>query len=140
MAIYYNYQAVRSLRVSTVFPSHLSALCALPRCCCLSSLLCLSILNIPFFPLCASSICFSAGSERPQPVRLRPGIFLCPSSPTLSTNTLSLPGDSSAPRATTPPPPSTVRSDSALLRKSVSFTEDLLLAASGIVGPLCVIK
>ncbi|XP_068578730.1 C2 domain-containing protein 5-like isoform X12 [Cebidichthys violaceus] len=87
-----------------------------------------------------------------EPVRRRPGIFLCPSSPTLSTDTLSLPGSgsvgcghSSAPRATTPPPPSTVHSDTVLLRKSVSFTEDLLLAASGMgsggsvgkeVGPL----
>ncbi|XP_023131116.2 C2 domain-containing protein 5 isoform X15 [Amphiprion ocellaris] len=76
----------------------------------------------------------------PKPVRCRPGIFLCPSSPTLSTDTLSLPGSgsvgcghglSSAPRATTPPPPSSIHSDCALLRKSVSFTEDLLLAASG---------
>ncbi|XP_044213776.1 C2 domain-containing protein 5 isoform X4 [Thunnus albacares] len=77
-------------------------------------------------------------TEEPQPVRRRPGIFLCPSSPTLCTDTLSLPGTGSvgcghgsAPRATTPPPPSSIRSDSTLLRKSVSFTEDLLLAASG---------
>ncbi|XP_035521483.1 C2 domain-containing protein 5 isoform X5 [Morone saxatilis] len=77
-------------------------------------------------------------TEKAQPVRRRPGIFLCPSSPTLSTDTLSLPGSGSvgcghgsAPRATTPPPLSSIRSDSALLRKSVSFTEDLLLAASG---------
>ncbi|XP_029289558.1 C2 domain-containing protein 5 isoform X4 [Cottoperca gobio] len=73
-----------------------------------------------------------------EPVRRRPGIFLCPSSPTLDTDILSLPGSgsvgcgySSAPRATTPPPPSTIHSDTVLLRKSVSFTEDLLLAASG---------
>ncbi|XP_023259682.1 C2 domain-containing protein 5 isoform X12 [Seriola lalandi dorsalis] len=77
-------------------------------------------------------------TEEPQPVRCRPGIFLCPSSPTLSTDSLSLPGSGSvgcghgtAPRATTPPPPSSIHSDFALLRKSVSFTEDLLLAASG---------
>ncbi|XP_041651270.1 C2 domain-containing protein 5 isoform X2 [Cheilinus undulatus] len=79
-------------------------------------------------------------TEVPHPVRLRPGIFLYPSSPTLSTGTDTLPlpgsgsvscGKGSAPRATTPPPPSTIHSDSALLRKSVSFTEDLLLAASG---------
>lgn len=88
---------------------------------------------------------FFCWTEEPQPVRRRPGIFLCPSSPTLSTDTLSLPGSGSVicghgsvPRATTPPPPSSTRSDSALLRKSVSFTEDLLLAASGIVGLLCV--
>nr|XP_040019788.1 C2 domain-containing protein 5 isoform X11 [Gasterosteus aculeatus aculeatus] len=73
-----------------------------------------------------------------EPVRRRLGIFLCPSSPTLSTDTLSLLGsglvgcgNTSDPRATTLPPPSTVHSDSVLLRKSVSFTEDLLLAASG---------
>lgn len=85
----------------------------------------------------------------PLPVRRRPGIYLCPSSPTLSTGTDTLPlpgsgsvgcGKGSATRATTPPPPSTIHSDSALLRKSVSFTEDLLLAASGIVGLLCVIN
>ncbi|XP_026166587.1 C2 domain-containing protein 5 isoform X4 [Mastacembelus armatus] len=73
-----------------------------------------------------------------QTVRCRPGIFLCPSSPILSTDTLSLPGSGlkscgqgSLHRATTPPPPSSIYLDSALLRKSVSFTEDLLLAASG---------
>ncbi|KAF3854756.1 hypothetical protein F7725_022811 [Dissostichus mawsoni] len=73
-----------------------------------------------------------------KPVRSRPGIFLCPSSPTLSTDTLSLSGSgsvicghNSAHRASTPPPPFSVRSDTVLLRKSVSFTEDLLLAASG---------
>ncbi|XP_069019662.1 C2 domain-containing protein 5 isoform X1 [Embiotoca jacksoni] len=77
-------------------------------------------------------------TEAPQSVRRRPGIFLCPSSPTLFTDTLSLPGcgpvgcvHNSAPRASTPPPPSSVHSDTTLLRKSVSFTEDLLLAASG---------
>ncbi|XP_075325875.1 C2 domain-containing protein 5 isoform X2 [Odontesthes bonariensis] len=73
-----------------------------------------------------------------ESVRRRPGIFLCPSSPILSADTLSLPGSGSVgcglgsvPRATTPHPPSFTYSDSALLRKSVSFTEDLLLAASG---------
>ncbi|CAG5958083.1 unnamed protein product [Menidia menidia] len=57
---------------------------------------------------------------------------------TPKTDTLSLPGSGSVgcglgsvPRATTPLPPSFTHSDSALLRKSVSFTEDLLLAASG---------
>ncbi|XP_047452090.1 C2 domain-containing protein 5 isoform X4 [Mugil cephalus] len=77
-------------------------------------------------------------TEEPRSVRRRPGIFLCPSSPTLSTDTLSLPGigsvgcgQGSAPRAATPPPLSSIHSDPALLRKSVSFTEDLLLAASG---------
>ncbi|XP_035859621.1 C2 domain-containing protein 5 isoform X11 [Sander lucioperca] len=73
-----------------------------------------------------------------ETVRSRPGIFLCPSSPTLSTNTLSLAGSGSvgcghgsAPRATTPPPPSSIPSYTVLLRKSLSFTDDLLLAASG---------
>ncbi|KAL3061619.1 hypothetical protein OYC64_009718 [Pagothenia borchgrevinki] len=73
-----------------------------------------------------------------KPVRSRPGIFLCPSSPTLSTDTLSLSGSgsvicghNSAHRASTPPPPFSIHSDTVLLRKSVSFTEDLLLAASG---------
>ncbi|XP_047241626.1 C2 domain-containing protein 5 isoform X6 [Girardinichthys multiradiatus] len=77
-------------------------------------------------------------TEEPQSGRRRPGIFLCPSSPVFSPDSLSLPGLGSAkcghgsgPRATTPPPPSFTHSDSALLRKSVSFTEDLLLAASG---------
>ncbi|XP_075875467.1 C2 domain-containing protein 5 isoform X5 [Nelusetta ayraudi] len=71
-------------------------------------------------------------TEGIQSVRRRPGIFLCPSSPTLSTNTLSLSG--SGPRAGTPPLPTTVRSDSALLRKSVSFNEDLLLLAASGMG------
>ncbi|XP_038124704.1 C2 domain-containing protein 5 isoform X7 [Cyprinodon tularosa] len=77
-------------------------------------------------------------TEEPQSGRRRPGIFLCPSSPVLSADSLSLPGFGSADcghgsglRATTPPLPSCTHSDSALLRKSVSFTEDLLLAASG---------
>ncbi|XP_026031841.1 C2 domain-containing protein 5 isoform X9 [Astatotilapia calliptera] len=77
-------------------------------------------------------------TEEPHSVRCRPGIFLCPSSPILSTDTLSLPGSGSVgcgrgsnPRATTSAPLSSIQSDSALLRKSVSFTEDLLLAASG---------
>ncbi|XP_054589099.1 C2 domain-containing protein 5 isoform X4 [Nothobranchius furzeri] len=77
-------------------------------------------------------------TEEPLSVRRRPGIFLCPSSPILSADTLSLPGSGpagcghgSAHRATTPALPFSTQSDSALLRKSVSFTEDLLLAASG---------
>ncbi|KAF3688875.1 C2 domain-containing protein 5 C2 domain-containing phosphoprotein of 138 kDa [Channa argus] len=40
-------------------------------------------------------------------------------------------GYGSVPRANTMSPPSSIHLDSALLRKSVSFTEDLLLAASG---------
>ncbi|XP_014900235.1 C2 domain-containing protein 5 isoform X5 [Poecilia latipinna] len=77
-------------------------------------------------------------TDESQSGRRRPGIFLCPSSPVLSADSLSLPGSgsvgrghSSGCRAITPPIPSFTHSDSALLRKSVSFTEDLLLAASG---------
>ncbi|PWA14299.1 hypothetical protein CCH79_00012268 [Gambusia affinis] len=77
-------------------------------------------------------------TDESQSGRRRPGIFLCPSSPVLSADSLSLPGSgsvgrghSSSCRATTSPIPSFTHSDSALLRKSVSFTEDLLLAASG---------
>lgn len=78
-------------------------------------------------------------TERTQPVRHRPGIFLCPSSPTLSllaSATVGC-GNGSAPRAATSPLLSSVRSDPTLLRKSVSFTEDLLLGASGTVGLCC---
>ncbi|XP_072292113.1 C2 domain-containing protein 5 isoform X2 [Eucyclogobius newberryi] len=80
------------------------------------------------------------------PMRRRPGIFFCPSSPVLPTDALSLPGHGSVCSARNSPPlPSTTHSDSALLRKSVSFNEHLLLmAASGMgsgsagkeVGPL----
>ncbi|XP_065813323.1 C2 domain-containing protein 5 isoform X5 [Labrus bergylta] len=77
-------------------------------------------------------------TEVSQSVRRRPGIFLCPSSPALSTCTLPLPGSGSVScvkgsvlTATTPPPLSTIRSDSALLEKNLSFSEDLLLAAPG---------
>ncbi|XP_057692533.1 C2 domain-containing protein 5 isoform X3 [Corythoichthys intestinalis] len=73
-------------------------------------------------------------TEEPLPMRLRPGIFLCPSSPVLSTSFSSSAcggASGSSPRNTILPPPSSTHSDSALLRKSVSFTEDFLLAASG---------
>lgn len=100
-----------------------------------------------YFSLCTLRL-FLCWIEMTQSARLRPGIFLCPSSPILSTDSLSLPGSGtlgsghcSGLRATTPPLPASTHSDSALLRKSVSFTEDLLnLAASGIVGLLCVIQ
>lgn len=115
-------------------------------------------LCIPFFSLsllgyCAShfpSVLFSVSlfffhlhlcwTERTQPVRHRPGIFLCPSSPTLSllgSATVGC-GNGSAPRAATSPLLSSVHSDPTLLRKSVSFTEDLLLGASGTVGLCCI--
>ncbi|XP_061630196.1 C2 domain-containing protein 5 isoform X3 [Phyllopteryx taeniolatus] len=73
-------------------------------------------------------------TEEPQSVRRRPGIFLCPSSPVLSTSFSSSVGggaSGSATRNTNLPLPSSTHSDSALLRKSVSFTEDFLLTASG---------
>uniref|UniRef100_A0A3P8R0Q9 C2 domain-containing protein 5 n=1 Tax=Astatotilapia calliptera TaxID=8154 RepID=A0A3P8R0Q9_ASTCA len=108
---------------------------------------CRSTHNSPVHSVCSSqrlSQNFSVSvptlifTEEPHSVRCRPGIFLCPSSPILSTDTLSLPGSGSVgcgrgsnPRATTSAPLSSIQSDSALLRKSVSFTEDLLLAASG---------
>lgn len=96
-----------------------------------------------FFPLCTLRL-YLHWTEGTQPLRHRAGIFLCPSSPTLSTDTLSLSGagsvgcgNSSASRAATSPLLSSVRSDPTLLRKSVSFTEDLLLGASGTVGLYC---
>lgn len=99
------------------------------------------------FPVFFFSLCFSlyvprlclCWTEGIQPVRHRPGIFLCPSSPTLSlpgAGTVGC-GNSSAPRAATSPLFSSVRSDPTLLRKSVSFSEDLLLGASGTVGLCC---
>lgn len=111
----------------------------------LSSLLSAYPFSIYLFSLCTLHLFLCCWIEEPHSVRCRPGIFLCPSSPILSTDTLSLPGSGSVgcgrgsnPRATTSAPLSSIQSDSALLRKSVSFTEDLLLAASGIVGLLCV--
>lgn len=111
----------------------------------------LSSVSMVFVPLtllrfCSQCLCVSlcvlglylCWTEGTQPVRHRPGIFLCPSSPTLSlrgAGTVGC-GKSSAPRAATSPLLSSVRSDPTLLRKSVSFTEDLLLGASGTVGLL----
>lgn len=101
------------------------------------------VLSVSFFPLCTPRL-YLRWTEGNQPVRHRAGIFLCPSSPTLCTDTLSLSGagsvgcgNSSASRAATSPLLSSVRSDPTLLRKSVSFTEDLLLGASGTVGLYC---
>ncbi|KAM9814489.1 C2 domain-containing protein 5 isoform 2-T2 [Syngnathus typhle] len=73
-------------------------------------------------------------TEEPQSVRRRPGIFLCPSSPVLSSSFSGSAGggaSGSSLRNTTMPPPSSTHSDSALLRKSVSFTDDFLLGTSG---------
>ncbi|KAJ0069432.1 hypothetical protein NL108_006023, partial [Boleophthalmus pectinirostris] len=74
-------------------------------------------------------------TEDRQAMRRRPGIFFCPSSPVLPTDTLSFPGpDSVCSAHSSPPLPSTTHSDSALLRKSVSFNEDLLLMAASGMG------
>lgn len=119
-------------------------------CCYASTLYCSSFCSfslVLFFSVHPSIFFFFCWIDDSQSGRRRPGIFLCPSSPVLSADSLSLPGSgsvgrghSSSCRATTPPIPSFTHSDSALLRKSVSFTEDLLLAASGIVGLLCILK
>ncbi|XP_051726060.1 C2 domain-containing protein 5 isoform X5 [Ctenopharyngodon idella] len=66
-------------------------------------------------------------------------IFLCPSSPALESESSPLPSahlprhfrPGMASRSTTPPPLHVSQSDTAMLRKSVSFSEELLLAASG---------
>ncbi|XP_053090865.1 C2 domain-containing protein 5 isoform X1 [Pangasianodon hypophthalmus] len=57
-------------------------------------------------------------------------ICLSPSSPILQSKSSPIP-TTKAPRSTTPPPLHVSQSDTAMLRKSVSFSEDLLLAASG---------
>ncbi|XP_016339104.1 C2 domain-containing protein 5 isoform X1 [Sinocyclocheilus anshuiensis] len=67
------------------------------------------------------------------------GIFLFPSTPTLESESSPLPSahlprhlwPGMASRSTTPPPLRLSKSDTAILRKSVSFSEELLLAASG---------
>ncbi|MCJ8733654.1 hypothetical protein PDJAM_G00226120 [Pangasius djambal] len=62
-------------------------------------------------------------------------ICLSPSSPILQSKSSPIP-TTKAPRSTTPPPLHVSQSDTAMLRKSVSFSEDLLLAASGRTHPL----
>ncbi|XP_016105568.1 C2 domain-containing protein 5-like [Sinocyclocheilus grahami] len=67
------------------------------------------------------------------------GIFLFPSTPALESESSPLPSahlprhlwPGMASRSTTPPPLRLSQSDTAILRKSVSFSEELLLAASG---------
>ncbi|XP_052387112.1 C2 domain-containing protein 5 isoform X5 [Carassius gibelio] len=67
------------------------------------------------------------------------GIFLCPSAPALEYESSPLPSahlplhlrPRMASMSSTPPPFHVSQSDSAMLRKSVSFSEELLLAASG---------
>ncbi|XP_056334998.1 C2 domain-containing protein 5 isoform X7 [Danio aesculapii] len=74
-------------------------------------------------------------SLTPKTVR----IFLCPSTPALESISSSLPSthlpchlrSGMASRSTTPPPLHVSQSDTAMLRKSVSFSEELLLAATG---------
>uniref|UniRef100_A0A3B3SBD3 C2 domain-containing protein 5 n=1 Tax=Paramormyrops kingsleyae TaxID=1676925 RepID=A0A3B3SBD3_9TELE len=73
--------------------------------------------------------------------RVGPRVSLCPSFPALSSEPLSIPNTFYLPlrpraghgSATPPPPPPPVsaQSNSTMLRKSVSFSEDLLLAAFG---------
>ncbi|XP_051580887.1 C2 domain-containing protein 5-like isoform X4 [Myxocyprinus asiaticus] len=66
-------------------------------------------------------------------------IYLSPSSPALESESSPLPSaylprhlwPGMASRSTTPPPLHVSQSDTAMLRKSVSFSEELLLAASG---------
>uniref|UniRef100_A0AAY4BUA7 C2 domain-containing protein n=1 Tax=Denticeps clupeoides TaxID=299321 RepID=A0AAY4BUA7_9TELE len=65
-------------------------------------------------------------------------LYLSPSSPALSSvappiscQTSRPPGSGMAPRSTTPPPSHVAQSEVSMLRKSVSFSEDMLLAASG---------
>ncbi|XP_052437960.1 C2 domain-containing protein 5 isoform X14 [Carassius gibelio] len=67
------------------------------------------------------------------------GIFHCPSTPALDSESSPLPSvhlpchlrPVMSSRSTTPPPLHISQSDTAMLRKSVSFSEELLLAASG---------
>ncbi|XP_059421293.1 C2 domain-containing protein 5-like isoform X2 [Carassius carassius] len=67
------------------------------------------------------------------------GIFLCPSAPALEYESSPLPSahlplhlrPRMASMSSAPPPLHVSQSDSAMLRKSVSFSEELLLAASG---------
>ncbi|XP_073785062.1 C2 domain-containing protein 5 isoform X24 [Danio rerio] len=74
-------------------------------------------------------------SLTPKTVRM----FLCPSTPALESISSSLPSThmpchlrpGMASRSSTPPPLHVSQSDTAMLRKSVSFSEELLLAASG---------
>ncbi|KAI7802421.1 putative C2 domain-containing protein 5-like [Triplophysa rosa] len=74
-------------------------------------------------------------SLTPKTVRM----YLCPSAPALECESSPLPSAylphhlrlGMATRSTTPPPLHVSQSDSAMLRKCVSFSEELLLAASG---------
>ncbi|TRY58630.1 hypothetical protein DNTS_024782 [Danionella cerebrum] len=71
-------------------------------------------------------------SLTPKTVR----IFLCPSTPALECQSSPLPSAHlplhlRASRSSTPPPLHVSKSDTAMLRKSVSFSEELLLAATG---------
>lgn len=92
------------------------------------------IVFIPFLPKLSFSLILSLSAR----------IFLCPSSPTLESESSPLPSahlsrhfrPGMAPRSTTPPPLHVSQSDTAMLRKSVSFSEELLLVASGRTHPL----
>lgn len=71
-------------------------------------------------------------------------MYLCPSSPALECESSLLPSaylsrhlrPGMATRSTTPPPIHVSQSDTAMLRKCVSFSEELLLAASGRTHPI----
>ncbi len=72
------------------------------------------------------------------------GIYLCSSTPALESKSSPFPSAHLARhlrpgmtlRSTTPPPLHVSQSDTAMLRKSVSFSEELLLVASGRIHPL----
>lgn len=89
---------------------------------------------IPFLPKLSFFLILSLSAR----------IFLCPSSPALESESSPLPSahlprhfrPGMASRSTTPPPLHVSQSDTAMLRKSVSFSEELLLAASGRTHPL----
>ncbi|CAG13055.1 unnamed protein product [Tetraodon nigroviridis] len=85
------------------------------------------------FSVSVPTLVFTAMQPPVLIIRNRPQFDAQDGSPTLSlrgAGTVGC-GKSSAPRAATSPLLSSVRSDPTLLRKSVSFTEDLLLGASG---------
>ncbi|XP_045069546.1 C2 domain-containing protein 5-like isoform X6 [Coregonus clupeaformis] len=77
-------------------------------------------------------------TSSPERFVSRPGIFLCPSSPALSSDSPSFPPSGlilcsigSALITYTPPPLPSLQSEGSVLRKSVSFSEELMLASSG---------
>lgn len=112
---------------------YLSSVC-IPVCCVVQSPLIFSHMMSPYLSSPNFSLILS----------LSVGIFLCPSTPALESESSPLPSahlarhlrPGIASRSTTPPPLHVSQSDTAMLRKSVSFSEELLLAASGRIHPL----